>query len=336
MENEEKAQLETQHQKEVDNLKKEVARLTSLLEQALRDKSGKATLIAQHEPMFVNPFNPQNMGANGLSSDVQQAMHFQPAYPMRMPFTFDSTEKKSQKGKMVKEEGLEKWTALEERIKTVEGIRLYYPIKAVEMCLVPNIVIPKKFRVPEFVKYTGTQCPITHLKAYCNKMAEVVEDEKLLIHFFQDSLSGTALIWYMRLDNTKVKKWKDLVNAFMRQYKFNIDVGPDRLSLQAMEKGNKESIREYARRWSEVAAQVNPPMLEKEMISLFSNTFKAPYFEYLVRSSAQHFADLVVTVERIEQAIGLGKIADPTEKNGFTEKGKDTEGGDQGSYRSYS
>jgi len=49
----------------------------------------------------------------------------------------------------------------------------------------------------------------------------------------------------------------------MRQYKFNIDVGPDRLSLQAMEKDNKESIREYARRWSEVAAQVNPSMLEK-------------------------------------------------------------------------
>jgi len=50
--------LETQHQKEVDNLKEEVARLTSLLEQALRDKSEKATLIAQHEPIFVNPFNP--------------------------------------------------------------------------------------------------------------------------------------------------------------------------------------------------------------------------------------------------------------------------------------
>jgi len=41
----------------------------------------------------------------------------------------------------------------------------------------------------------------------------------------------------------------------MRQYKFNIDVGPDRLSLQVMEKNNKESIREYTRRWSEVAIQ---------------------------------------------------------------------------------
>jgi hypothetical protein len=46
----------------------------------------------------------------------------------------------------------------------------------------------------------------------------------------------------MRLENTKVKKWKDLVDAFMRQYKFNIDVDPDRLNLQAMEKDNKESI----------------------------------------------------------------------------------------------
>lgn len=57
--------MEAQHQKEADNLKKEVARLTILLEQALRDKSGKAT-VAQPEPMLVNPFNPQNMGANKL------------------------------------------------------------------------------------------------------------------------------------------------------------------------------------------------------------------------------------------------------------------------------
>jgi len=53
MENEERAQLEAQHQKEVDNLKEEVTRLTSPLEQALRDKSGKATHIAQPEPMLI-------------------------------------------------------------------------------------------------------------------------------------------------------------------------------------------------------------------------------------------------------------------------------------------
>ena len=44
MENEERTQLEAQHKKEVNNLKEVVARLTSLLEQALRDKSGKQHL----------------------------------------------------------------------------------------------------------------------------------------------------------------------------------------------------------------------------------------------------------------------------------------------------
>jgi hypothetical protein len=88
----------------------------------------------------------------------------------------------------------------------IKGTSLHDHIKAVEMCLVPNVAIPKIFRVPEFIKYTGTQCPITHLKAYCNKMAEVVYVEKLLIHFFQDSLSDVSLTWYMWLDNTKVKK----------------------------------------------------------------------------------------------------------------------------------
>jgi hypothetical protein len=78
-------------------------------------------------------------------------------------------------------------------MRAFEGTSLHDHIKAVEMCLVPNVIIPKNFRVSEFVKYTRTQCPITHLNAYCNKIVEVVYDEKLLIHFFQDSLSDVAL-----------------------------------------------------------------------------------------------------------------------------------------------
>lgn len=31
---------------------------------------------------------------------------------------------------------------------------LVYHVKAVEMCLTPNVIIPKKFHIPEFIKYT--------------------------------------------------------------------------------------------------------------------------------------------------------------------------------------
>jgi len=138
-------------------------------------------------------------------------------------------------------------------------------------------------------------------------------------------LSDVTLTWYMCLDNTKVKGWKNLVDAFIRQYKFNMDIAPDRSSLHSLEKGHKESVREYAQRWREMAAQVNPPLLEKEMIGLFSNTFKAPYFEYLVGSAAQSFSDLVVIAERIEQAIRMGRITNPSEKRGFVGRKKEAD-----------
>ena len=61
--------------------------------------------------------------------------------------------------------GYDKRTALEERLRAVEGNDLFDPIRATEVCLVPNILIPKKFRVSEFVKYTGMECPKTHLRS---------------------------------------------------------------------------------------------------------------------------------------------------------------------------
>jgi hypothetical protein len=76
VENEERAQLEAQHQKEVDNLKEEVARLTSLLEQALRDKSGKTILIAQPEDMHITHFDPQNLGQIGCQLNFNKLCIF--------------------------------------------------------------------------------------------------------------------------------------------------------------------------------------------------------------------------------------------------------------------
>ena len=157
MENEERNQLEiqhqrelVQHQREMESLKEDVARLTSLLEQALRPRVGEGTSSQQTftppPPPFVPPFEPQH------------AAHFAPTQstqPMRIPHTV-LIEEEPQRNKIIEENGQEKLAALEERMKAIEGNSLYDPVKAAEMCLVPNVVIPRKFRVPEFVKYTGT------------------------------------------------------------------------------------------------------------------------------------------------------------------------------------
>ena len=53
----------------------------------------------------------------------------------------------------------EKLDLIEERLRVVEGFGDYPFAEMTELCLVPDVVIPPKFKVPDFDKYKGTTCP---------------------------------------------------------------------------------------------------------------------------------------------------------------------------------
>ncbi|PKH69531.1 hypothetical protein CRG98_050102, partial [Punica granatum] len=63
----------------------------------------------------------------------------------------------------------------------------------------PGMRLPPKFRIPEFKTYEGTTDPRHHLRHYRGKMLQYWEYEEFVIHSFQDSLSGSALDWFMSL-----------------------------------------------------------------------------------------------------------------------------------------
>ncbi|KAJ9170097.1 hypothetical protein P3X46_018230 [Hevea brasiliensis] len=98
----------------------------------------------------------------------------------------------------------EKLSAPEERLRAIEGLNMYGSIDAFALRLVPNVIVPPKFKVPKFEKYSGTLDPHIHLATYIAKMSALTEDDKLLIHFFHESLSGPALRWYVQLDRSKL------------------------------------------------------------------------------------------------------------------------------------
>ncbi|XP_038999487.1 uncharacterized protein LOC120125050, partial [Hibiscus syriacus] len=183
-----------------------------------------------------------------------------------------------------------------------------YGLDAKELSLVPDLVLPPKFKTPDFEKYDGTQCPSAHITMFCRKMTGYVGDDQLLIHCFQESLVGSALRWYNQLRRVDVRTWKDLAKSFLDQYKHVKDVRPNRMVLQAMEKKHSESFRQYAQRWREIAVQVHPPLVEEETNLLFVNTLKAPFFSHFVGNPSRSFADIVTAGEMIEMAIKSGKL----------------------------
>ena len=68
----------------------------------------------------------------------------------------------------------------------------------------------------------------------------------------------------------------------MEYYRFNTKIAPDCIVLMGTEKKDRESFREYAQRWHELATQVQPLMMEDEIIKWFIYNLKPPYYEKMI------------------------------------------------------
>lgn len=66
---------------------------------------------------------------------------------------------------------------MDERVWAIEGPNTF-GLEAADMCLVPGVKIPVKFKVPTFEKYKGTTYPKTHIRSYCRNMEAYSSDEK--------------------------------------------------------------------------------------------------------------------------------------------------------------
>uniref|UniRef100_A0A2N9H5F5 Retrotransposon gag domain-containing protein n=1 Tax=Fagus sylvatica TaxID=28930 RepID=A0A2N9H5F5_FAGSY len=164
--------------------------------------------------------------------------------------------------------------SLEEKIRLMQGLNSFGNTDFSSMSWFPNMTMPPKFKSLEFEKYNGRGDPMIHLQMYCQKMAPYVDNEPLLIQTFQNTLTGQAAEW--------------------------------------MEKKSNETFREYAQRWREKAARARPPLDEREMIKIFVDTLKNPYFDRMIGLQMQFFVDLIPVGKRIEDVLKTKKIVDMT------------------------
>jgi hypothetical protein len=124
----------------------------------------------------------------------------------------------------------------------------------------------------------------------------------------------------MGLDGNKIRTFNDLGEAFIRQYKYNLDMAPDRDQLRAMSQRDKETFKEYAQRWREVAAQISPPLEEKEMTKIFLKTLGSFYYERMIASAPSDFTEMVNMGMRLEEGVREGRLARESGPSGNMKK----------------
>jgi len=141
-----------------------------------------------------------------------------------------------------------KFDKVQLELKALRGKKLFDK-NTHDLYLMPNVVIPPKFKVPDFEKYKGNTCPMVRLEMYVRKMSAYVDNDELLIHRFQDSLTGAAMLWYMGIEKADIKTFNDLRKAFIQRYNYNLYLPPNREELRTMtQNDNVQLWRDWAKK----------------------------------------------------------------------------------------
>ncbi|KAK4706953.1 hypothetical protein R3W88_033490 [Solanum pinnatisectum] len=178
-----------------------------------------------------------------------------------------------------------------------------------DLCIHPNLDLPEGFKVPKFDVFGGTGNPLAHLRAYCDQLVGVGRDEALLMRLFSQSLSGEALEWFTSHETRQWPSWNALAKDFIERFAYNVEIVPDRYSLEKMKQRSNENYREFAYRWRKEAARVRPPMSEKEIVEVFVRVQEPEYYDRIILLVGAKFTEIVKVGETIKDGLEIGKIA---------------------------
>ena len=83
---------------------------------------------------------------------------------------------------------------------------------------------------------------------------------------------------------------------------------PDHNKLSNTRKKPSKSFREYAIKWREQVARVNPLLNEQELVDIFIETQDPDYFHHLTAPLGRSFHTSIKTGEMVETCLKTGRI----------------------------
>ena len=111
-----------------------------------------------------------------------------------------------------------------------------------------------------------------------------------------------------------------MAEAFLRHYQYNTNIVSNCTQLQNLTQKSEETFKEYAQRWRELVARVQPPLLKRELIYMFIGNLQGPYLDRMAGSTSSNFSNMVLVGERIENLIKIGKIQNSASTSSETKK----------------
>ncbi|PKI45794.1 hypothetical protein CRG98_033801 [Punica granatum] len=184
-------------QNTVDLIAANMAEMMALLRGANRASSSSIPPLARGPTVDLAPWVPPTHASEG---DIATAPA--PAIiPVPAPHTKHAPERRMKK--------------MEETIRALQASDPRHSTSYLDSSLFPGMLLLLKVKMPKFEKYDGTKDPRHHLRHYHTKMLQYWDYEQFVVATFQESLSGSALNWFMSLQAEDIPSWVELAKKFV-------------------------------------------------------------------------------------------------------------------------
>ncbi|MBY3556051.1 hypothetical protein HGI15_22190, partial [Modestobacter lapidis] len=129
-----------------------------------------------------------------------------------------------------------------------------------------------------------------------------------MAQLFQESLTGSALRWFLSMDEAHVKTWEDVCNQFTDHYKYNNEVDVTRRDLETTKQGIHESFSSYITRWRQKASRMTTRPTEEEQIQMVVKNLLPAYHKHLFAHYFPSFKALIGAGTQVEDALYNGSL----------------------------
>ena len=82
----------------------------------------------------------------------------------------------------------------------------------------PDLEIPEGYKIPKFETFNGIGNPMSHLRAYCDKLVGIGKNDALIMRLFSRSLSGEALEWFTSQELRQWSTWGALAKDYLERF----------------------------------------------------------------------------------------------------------------------
>ncbi|GMQ05633.1 hypothetical protein CsSME_00050586 [Camellia sinensis var. sinensis] len=150
------------------------------------------------------------------------------------------------------------------------------------------------------------------------------------LSLFGRTLSGIAVTWYAKLEDSVKQSWEEMAEAFVAQYSYNTQIEITTRDLETMRQEPKESFSEFVTRWRAKASMMTIRPTDKDQIRMIVRNLQPKLMQKMIVIPFPTFSDLHEMGVQIEDAMKQGLFDQEKEqpRRAFSRSSNATTSGD--------